>query len=116
MPSNVQPPHEPLINVLIRNIRNLSGNQDASPQVTTDITPDQWGQGQRKIDRQGLPGQTPLIDPRLVDPKNNPMTSAAGMMRGDINLPPQGSGQKPVEDPSRALKLIETLKRLGITR
>lgn len=56
----------------------------------------------RNTDRLGLPGtldgdssavrqhwtgtSTPLVDPRLVDPKNNPMLSHGQLQRGDINL------------------------------
>jgi hypothetical protein len=39
-----------------------------------------------RYERKGLPGSTPVIDPRLVNPSNNPMTSHEGMARGDINL------------------------------
>lgn len=55
--------------------------------------------------RQGLPGQTPTLDPRLVDPYNSALQSLEGTRRGDINLP---SG---MEDLTNMLRVHELQKK-----
>jgi len=47
---------------------------------------------------------TPTIDPRLVDPNNNPMMSEQGLQRGDINL---DTGH---EDPRNWMKYMQILR------
>lgn len=54
---------------------------------TRKTYPGSWhDQEERHKERAGLPGYTPEIDPRLVNPKNSPMMSLHGLTRGDINL------------------------------
>lgn len=40
----------------------------------------------REQQRKGLPGTTPYVDPRLIDPMNNPLMSLESLKRGDIRL------------------------------
>lgn len=62
---------------------------------------------ERENQRRGLKGQTPAIDPRLVDPSYSPLMSLGGMGRGDINL---DTGR---EDMTPLLKYFAARKRLS---
>src|SRR5882672_5989188 len=43
----------------------------------------------RENARDGLPGSTPPIDPRLVNPNNDPRLSTNQLLSGDLQLPPR---------------------------
>lgn len=70
---------------------------------------------QRTADRAGLPGTTPFVDPRLINPANSPMASAGEIWRGDINLPVGGHGAA-MEDRSTLSPLEMALQQLRQAR
>ncbi len=74
-------------------------------------------QSSRNQERMGLPGTTPIVDPRMINTSNNPMMSIEGLSRGDIQLP---SGNppypsKPREDIGRLEEYYNRLKELGLS-